>query len=87
MDSISVELHIPRRQLREVKSTCSNRVEAIVPRSWMKSLVTLGRVPNNVAELPKDLFEWPSRGRGLESNWQKVHIVVSYRADDAIIIS
>lgn len=75
MDSISVELHIPQRQLREVQSTCSNRFEAIVPRAWVKTLVQQGRVLS-VPELQKDLFEWPSRGKGLESSWTKVHITV-----------
>lgn len=77
MDSISVELHIPRRQLREVKSTCNNRFEAIVAKQWLKTLVSKGRVLSNVPELKKDLFEWPSNGKGLDHNWQKVHITVS----------
>lgn len=77
MDSISSELHIPRRQLREIKSTCKNRFEAIVPRSWVKTLLQHGRLPGSVPEIKRDLFEWPTRGKPLKNDWLKVIIVVS----------
>lgn len=81
MDSINAELHIPKRQLREVKSTCNNRFEAIVPKEWIKSLVQQGRLLPNVPEIAKNLFEWPTNeSNGLESSWQKVHLTVSVRS-------
>lgn len=77
MDSIITELHIPKRQLREVKSTFNNRFDAIVPKIWVKALVTQGRLLSIIPEIQKNLFEWPSKGNGLDSDWQKVHITVS----------
>lgn len=71
MDIIAFELHIPKKQIRQIQSR--NRFEAIVSRLWLKSLAQHGKIGASVPEF-ESLLEWPTI---VGPRWQKIFITVS----------
>ncbi|XP_055594902.1 WD repeat-containing protein 81 [Uranotaenia lowii] len=85
MEALAQDLSIPRRQIRETRST--NRFQVLVHKCWLKSISQAGKVPG---EFPvyghsgPDASDWPLTGKA-SSCWERVYISIYKKQPTKVI--
>lgn len=73
MDALFQELGIPRKQIKETKS--SNRFIVVAHKKWLKCLLQEKNVSKFFSHPGFD--EWPNNEKSLGQDWSMVYIMVT----------
>ncbi|XP_065172882.1 WD repeat-containing protein 81 isoform X2 [Atheta coriaria] len=81
MDNLVDELGIPNKFLKS--TTREDRFTAIVPKSWLKSLLKHSRLAEFNEKLKLD--SWPNQHDDIDESWQKIYVKIFKKADAKVI--